>query len=240
MFGFSIFEKGQGMKLAVLDLCIWMPEYQSGQAKFGEVLAMWAARGLPDADITIIDVHEGDPLPDIDAYDGYVLSGSELGVYDDAPWMSPLRDFLTAARQAQKPLFGVCFGHQIMADVFGGKAEKVGDPEVGVRAFDIDGIQQTGQVWHQDQVTRIPPGAAVIASADYCPVGALAYDFPAMSVQFHPEYPADYIATFLRRSRGNVISAAQGDAAVAQLDQSDVSADLFAQQMGDFFRAHLR
>ncbi len=228
------------MKLAILDLCIWLPEYQSGQAKFGDVLATWAARGVPDADLHVIDVVEGDTLPDINAYDGYILSGSDKGVYDDAPWMDDLRVFLNAARDAQKPLFGVCFGHQIMAEVFGGKAEKVGDAEVGVRAFEIDGIQHNGHVWHQDQVTKVPPDATVIASADYCPVGALAYDFPAMSVQFHPEYPADYVSTFLRRSRGAILSAEQGDAAIEELDQSDVSADLFSQQMGDFFRSHQR
>ena len=126
-----------------------------------------------------------------------------------------------------------------MADVFGGKAEKVSDPEVGVRRFQIDGQMVTGHVWHQDQVTKVPPGAQVIGSADYCPVAALAYDFPAMSVQFHPEYAPDYVSTFLRRSRGAVLSEDVTDKAVAELDQSDVSGDLFAKQAGDFFRAAL-
>ena len=227
------------MKLAVLDLCIWLPEYQSGQAKFGEVLADWAARGLPEAEFTVLDVVEGDPLPAPEEFDGYILSGSDKGVYDDTPWMQPLRDFLIAAKQAEKPLFGVCFGHQIMAEVFGGKAEKVGDPVVGVRAFDVDGKDAPAHVWHQDQVTKIPSGAKVIASADYCPVAALAYDFPAMSVQFHPEYTPEYVSTFLRRSRGAVLGEEETDKAVSELAASDVSVDLFAKQAGDFFRAAL-
>lgn len=227
------------MKLAILDLCVWLPEYQHDQKKFGPVVADWVARGLPEATLDIADVHEGEDLPDIDAYDGFVLSGSELGVYDEAPWMQPLRDFLIAAKAAKKPLFGVCFGHQIMADTFGGKAEKIGDAEVGVRSFDVPTGEVKGHVWHQDQVTQVPPEAKVIAKADYCPVAGLAYEFPAMSVQFHPEYSADYVSTFLRRSRGEVLSEEQTDAAVAQFDASDVSADLFVSEMAEFFRANL-
>ncbi len=226
------------MRIAVLDLCVWLPEYQSGQARFGDLLATWAGRDLPQAAFTTIDVGAGTPLPAPDAFDGYIISGSEKGVYDETPWMQPLRDFLKAAKTAGKPLFGVCFGHQIMADVFGGKAEKVEAAAIGVRAFEIDGTKVTGHVWHQDQVTVVPPGAQVIGRADYCPVAALSYDFPAMSVQFHPEYSAEYVAAFLRRSRGVVLSEEDTDAAVAQFDASNVSADLFASQIGAFFRDH--
>lgn len=227
------------MKLAILDLCVWLPEYQEGQAKFGDLIAEWTARGLPDAQLTVINVVEGAALPDVDAFDGYVISGSDKGVYDDTPWMAPLRDFLVAARDAGKPMFGICFGHQIMADVFGGKAEKVGDAEVGVRSFQAGDLTIKGHVWHQDQVTQVPPGAKIIASAEYCPVAALSYDFPAMSVQFHPEYSGEYVAEFLRRSRGEILSEAASDAAVAQFDESDVQVDLFAKQTSSFFRSHI-
>jgi len=227
------------VRIAVLDLCVWLPEYQHDQAKFGELLAVWAGRNLPEASFAVIDVVEGAPFPAPDDYDCYVISGSDKGVYDETAWMQPLRDWLISARAANKPLFGVCFGHQIMADVFGGKAEKVGPPEIGVRAFDIEGESVTGHVWHQDQVTQVPPGAKVIGKADYCPVAALAYDFPAMSVQFHPEYAPEYVSTFLRRARGKVLGTEEADKAVAEFDSSNVSADLFAQQAGDFFRAHL-
>lgn len=227
------------MRIGVLDLCIWLEEYQHDQAKFGDLLATWVSRDLTEAETAVIYVREGQPLPDLDAFDGYILSGSELGVYDDADWMQPLRDWLLAAKKAQKPLFGVCFGHQIMADVFGGKAEKIGEAEIGVRAFEIGDETVTGHVWHQDQVTKVPPGAEVIGSADYCPVAALAYDFAAMSVQFHPEYAPEYVSTFLERSKGEILSAEDTEKAVAQFDASDVEADLFAKQAGDFFRAHL-
>jgi len=227
------------VRLAVLDLCVWLPEYQSDQAKFGPVMVDWLRRGLPEAEMEVVYVVEGAALPDVDAYDGYVLTGSDKGVYDDVPWMAPLRAFLLAARDAGKPLLGICFGHQIMAETFGGVAEKVGAPVVGVRDFEMDGQQVAAHVWHQDQVTRVPDGARVFAQAAYCPAAGLEYDFPALSVQFHPEYDANYVGTFLRRSRGAILSEAETDAAVAEIDGGSVVPDLFANRAGDFFRTAL-
>lgn len=228
------------MRIAVLDLSYWPPEYMSGEPKFGEVLADWVARGLPEASLPVIDVEGGAPLPAMDAFDGYVISGSDKGVYDEAPWMAGLRQFLAGAREARKPLLGVCFGHQIMADVFGGKAEKVGPPEVGVRVFELEGRAAPAHVWHQDQVTRQPPGTKVIAAAPYCPIGGLDYDFPALSVQFHPEYTVDYLGGFLDRSRGEILSEAETDVALSQIRSGRVEEDLFAARAGGFFRRHCR
>lgn len=210
-----------------------------GQPRFGDVIAQWVARGLPDAALPVLDIVEGAPLPDPAAYDGYVLSGSDKGVYDDAAWMAPLRAFLLSARASEKPLFGLCFGHQIMADTFGGAAEKVGPPQVGVRAFTALGTPIRGHVWHQDQVTRRPPEAEVIADAPYCPIAGLRYSFPAMSVQFHPEYSAAFITRFLSRGRGVHLNEAATDAALAELAESDVPEDLYAEEMGAFFKAAL-
>ena len=85
-------------------------------------------------------------------------------------------------------MFGICFGHQIMADIFGGKAAKSDKGFItGSRRFNDRGTNVNAYLAHQDQVTEVPPNAEVIASAAHCPVAALSYDFPALSVQFHPE-----------------------------------------------------
>ncbi len=226
------------MRLAVLDLCKWLPEFQQGQDKFGDVTADYVKRALPEAELAVVAIVEGADFPNVDAFDGYILTGSDKGVYDAAPWMAPLRAFLLAAKDSGKPLFGICFGHQVMADVFGGKAEKVSAPEVGVRTYDIPGGGSvTGHAWHQDQVTQVPPGAEVTASAAYCPVAALSYEFPALSVQFHPEYAPDYLTRFLSRSRGEVLGEEHTDTAVAEIEAGNVRPDLFTRDVGDFFRA---
>lgn len=115
-------------------------------------------------------------------------------------------------RDHAKPVFGICFGHQIMADVYGGKAEKaeIGNV-VGARGFDYGGSSVDAFVWHQDQVTQVPPSARVTGSADHCPVGALDYDFPARSVQFHPEYRASHLRELFVRGRDVFLAPQEAD-----------------------------
>ena len=59
--------------------------------------------------------------------------------------------------------------------------------------YELLGQRVKAHAWHKDQVTAQPPESRVIASADYCPIAGLAYDFPGLSVQFHPEYTREYM-----------------------------------------------
>src|SRR5690606_6425235 len=71
-----------------------------------------------------VRAHDGAPLPDPAALEGIVITGSPAGVYDDLPWLAPLRAFVRDAYAARTPMLGVCFGHQIMADALGGEVRK--------------------------------------------------------------------------------------------------------------------
>ena len=67
------------------------------------------------------------------------ITGSAAGVYDDFPWLDPLRDFIRRAYAAKTPMLGICFGHQIMADALGGdvrKSEKGWG--IGRHVYDVD------------------------------------------------------------------------------------------------------
>jgi GMP synthase-like glutamine amidotransferase len=77
----------------------------------------------PGHDYATFDVQAGVLPRAIEACDAYVVTGSSAGVYDDLPWIAPLKGFLATARD-QVPLVGVCFGHQVMAEAFGGSAVK--------------------------------------------------------------------------------------------------------------------
>jgi GMP synthase-like glutamine amidotransferase len=192
------------------------------------------------------DIAEGAmPLPQAGDFDGLIVSGSEFGVYDNTDWMAPLRRLLLDTRAAGKPLFGICFGHQIMADTFGGRAEKAPVGRVvGARTFQRDPIQSgpknfTAHVWHQDQVTGVPPGARVIAHAEYCPVAALDYDFAARSVQYHPEYDAAHLQDLFARGRDIFLDGGTADKATAEIVAADVPRDLDATATAAFFRQAL-
>ncbi|MCR9127869.1 MAG: type 1 glutamine amidotransferase [Rhodobacteraceae bacterium] len=224
------------MRIAIIDLTT--PFATSAPADTaGALIAAWIAPALPEARLTIVPVATGAPLPRLADHDGFILSGSEKGVYDDAPWMADLRALLADARAAAQPLVGLCFGHQIMADTFGGRAELVGQGMVvGVRRYRIEGRDHDTHVWHQDQVTRLPPGARILGAADYCPMGVLAYDFPAFSTQFHPEFHAAYLMRELERAAGVVLPADVAGDARRAVAGARVAPDLMAARAAQTLR----
>ncbi|MDD9908918.1 MAG: type 1 glutamine amidotransferase [Ahrensia sp.] len=196
----------------------------------------WIGPHLPEAEFSMVHVAGGERMPQPDTVDGVIISGSEKGVYDDTPWMQPLRDNLEQMRVAGVPMFGICFGHQIMADVFGGKAQKADKGFVtGSRSFETANGELRSYLAHQDQVSDVPPGAEVIASAPHCPVAALAYDFPALSVQFHPEYDAAFTTDLIEMFGPQLMSPVEIEAATATLS-ANVPRDLYCEEVAAFFR----
>lgn len=224
------------MRIAILDFCIPDPVFDS-LGSVADMTKKWIAPHLPEATFEEVHIAGGAAFPALDDFDGYMLSGSEKGVYDDTPWMEPLRAFLRAARDRRKPMFGICFGHQIMADAFGGRAEKADKGFViGARRYEIDGETVAAHAVHQDQVTQVPPGAEVTGSAPYCPVAALAYDFPARSIQFHPEYPSELIGVAIEAFDGGLLTAEDAAAGRASMEGAEVSDDLYGPEAARFFR----
>ena len=224
------------MKIAVFD-CVAGDKLTEKYGSVANTVTNWIKPHLPEAEFIPVHIAVGEAPSKPEDVDGVIVSGSEKGVYDDTPWMQPLRDSLVDLREAGVPVFGICFGHQIMADVYGGKAEKVDQGFItGARKFDMDGNHTPAYVAHQDQVTTVPPQAHVIASAPYCPAAALSYDFPAMSVQFHPEYSDGFTHDLIDMFGEQLMTPEQIEAARATIDGS-VNKDLFGAEAAAFFRA---
>jgi len=160
----------------------------------------------------------------------YIVTGSAAGVYENDPWIGELLDWLRAAKGRTK-LVGICFGHQAMAQAFGGQVIKspkgwaIGQQDYQVLRAEpwMDGppaIRLPGS--HQDQVVELPPNAEVIAASAFTPLGALAWrDQPAISMQLHPEFEPDYARALIEARRGKVYTDEQADRAVASYDGPD-------------------
>ncbi len=225
------------MRIAVLELTTHPLPLLEGMPRTAQQIQEWIGPHLPEAEFSVVGVVDGEPLPTYSEFDGVIVGGSEFGVYDDTEWMQPLRTFLEHCRETRKPIFGICFGHQIMADVYGGRAEKaeLGNV-VGARPFDYGGSLAEAYVWHQDQVTHVPDSARVTGSAAHCPVGALDYDFPARSVQFHPEYRAHHLRDLFIKGRDVLLPPTEADEAMTSVNAAKVSDDLAARQAVELFR----
>ena len=162
--------------------------------------------------------------------DAYIVTGSSAGVYDSDPWIGQLLDFLRAAKGRAK-LVGVCFGHQAMAQAFGGQVIK--SPKGwGIGEHDYRIVSR--EPWmdeapamrlpasHQDQVVSLPPGAEVIAASDFTPFAGLAWrDQPAISMQPHPEFDPAFAATLIEARRGKVYAEDEAALALASFESPD-------------------
>jgi GMP synthase-like glutamine amidotransferase len=176
------------------------------QAQYISYPAMFATQlgiMLPNTAFTTISVVNGETLPAPDACDAWLIPGSRHGVYDDLPWIEPLKDFIRAAAKLKRPMAGVCFGHQIIAEALGGRVEKAAIGfRIGMERYEttIDGAAGSIMMpaFHQDQIVVQPPHSDVVARTEACAFAALRYtDGPVFSVQFHPEFSRAYLADLI-------------------------------------------
>jgi len=134
--------------------------------------------------------------------DGWLITGSRHGAYEDHPFIAPLEGFIRDAFAAHVPMVGICFGHQIIAQAMGGRVERyAGGWSVGATDYDFNGETLTLNAWHRDQVTAVPDTAEVVATNQFCENAALLYDDRMFTVQAHPEFRPEFIDG-LMRTRG--------------------------------------
>ncbi|MBR9763191.1 MAG: type 1 glutamine amidotransferase [Rhodobacteraceae bacterium] len=160
------------------------------------------------------------------ACDGWIITGSRHGAYEDHPWIPPLEDLIREIYAEGVPLVGVCFGHQIIAQALGGQVEKFsGGWSVGATRYTGEAGSKTLNAWHQDQVTLLPPGARVLASSPFCQYAALAYGDHVYTIQPHPEYDAQAIGILLETRAPGVVPSYMIEEATQRLDTPTTEAD---------------
>jgi len=128
-------------------------------------------------------------------FDGIIISGSQSSVYHDAPWMVDLAAWVRGAIEAELPVLGVCWGHQLLAQVLGGTVEDRGEYELGYVEIEqvqtdplFDGVPDPFVAFatHSDEVVMLPDDVAVLARNA---AGIQAFrKGDTYGVQFHPEY----------------------------------------------------
>lgn len=214
------------------------------RAQFGGYADMFAALFGSEFQYRRFDVQALELPGAVELCDAYLVTGSPAGVYDPLPWIAPLMDFLRQAKGRTR-LAGVCFGHQIMAEAFGGQVIK--SPKgwgVGLHTYDvldagrfIGGARQVSLIAsHQDQVVTLPPGARVLAGSHFTPYAALAYDDGmSISTQPHPEFSVEFAEALIASRMGGPLSLGQGEAAMASLQAPNDSSRVGA-WLRDFLR----
>lgn len=189
--------------------------------------------GLTFRTWSVVDMEFPDSINDAD---GWLITGSRHGAYEDLPFIAPLEDFVREAYGGGVPLVGICFGHQIIAQALGGKVEKFeGGWSVGRVDYRFDDATLAMNAWHQDQVVEPPAEAEVTASSDFCRYAAFRYKGPAMSVQPHPEFDPGAVDLLLNVRAPGVVPEDRIARAKALADQP-VDNDEMARRVAAFFK----
>ncbi|OAN68902.1 glutamine amidotransferase [Jannaschia sp. EhC01] len=175
---------------------------------------LFAHRGFTQ---TLWSVVDGEFPPGPEAADAWLVTGSRHGAYEDHPWIPPLEELIRAIRDANIPLVGSCFGHQIIAQALGGTVEKFKDGwSVGRTDYTVSNRTLSLNAWHQDQVTRLPAGATVHASSDFCANAIVAIGPRILTTQPHPEFENTVIDTLITL-KGDAVAPDRVAHAKAQL-----------------------
>lgn len=203
------------------------------------------------ADITTVQLDRGDEIPNLDGFDGIWVLGGPMQVWqeDEFPWLATekaaIRDAVTGLKM---PYFGLCLGHQLLADALGGEVGPSKVPEVGVLPVHLTEAGRNSAIFrglepsmrctqgHGAEVVRPPPEARVLASSPDCKVQALEVNGTAFSLQFHSELTLDMVDACLRipeyRNDFDALLGAEGIAAFrADVDAHAAEHDLIARVM---------
>ena len=143
----------------------------------------------------IVDAPYGDTLPEPSTVEALVITGSPVSVYEKWAWSVACSQWLGRVWSYNRPMLGICYGHQLLADALGGEVtaspngREMGAVKVQKTQPDpiFEGLNDDFMVWqtHIDEVSRLPDQAEVIASNNHCPIQAMSVGNHCRTIQWH-------------------------------------------------------
>ena len=169
------------------------------------------ASGLPRDRAVVINVEAGQTLPSTEGFAGVIVTGSGAMVTERREWSEATAAWLATAARAGFPVFGICYGHQLLAHALGGE---VGNNPAGreMGTVDIELLPAAAddtlfgplpptfavQLTHEQSVLRIPEGAIALARSAGDPCQAFRWGDNAWGVQFHPEFSTTHMRGYIQ------------------------------------------
>jgi len=181
--------------------------------------------------------------------DGWIVTGSPHGVYEDHSWIPTVSQLINNIYEANLPIFGVCFGHQLIAQALGGHVEKSEKGwGLGLHTYQVNNKpdymsnlseEVTLNICHQDQVLRPPQGATVYAKSEFCENAGFYIKDKVLTMQAHPEFLVDFTKALLTARRDVTIPKEFVDPALVGLKNNpdSVQSNEFAKTVRQFFLA---
>ncbi len=169
--------------------------------------------------VKVVKAYEMDPI-NAKEDDAWIITGSAYSVYDDFEWIQFLREKLFEMKKEKKPVLGICFGHQLIADTFGGKVVlnpkgwEIGSCKINLTPEGKQNIlfeefpdEFLAYQSHQDVVVDIPSDSVLLAENEMG-IQSFCYNDNFYGVQFHPEFTKIVMEKYLEiRYRKGIINS---------------------------------
>jgi GMP synthase (glutamine-hydrolysing) len=183
----------------------------------------------------VADVRTDEP-PEVDGAAAVIITGSASNVPNREPWMLRAEAWLRDVVGSGVPVFGICFGHQMLAQALGGevirnpRGREMGTRTITKRSHDpiFDGLPEefSANVTHIDTVGRPPEGAVSLALSPLDEHQAIRFSETCYGVQFHPEIDADIMRGYVEARREILISEGHDAEAIhAGVGEGDAGAE---------------
>jgi GMP synthase-like glutamine amidotransferase len=182
--------------------------------------------------------------------DGWFVTGSKHGAYEEIPWIIYLSKFIVEIYNSKLPILGICFGHQIIAQALGGTVAKskkgwgVGFDryKLGNKTKYMSNLDERVMlnVMHQDQVVELPKKATLYASSEFCNNAGYYIDNHVLTIQAHPEFLVEFNKALLIIRSPSIIPSEYSAPGLEDLDinYDKVDSNIFSQTIRNFFLSY--
>jgi GMP synthase (glutamine-hydrolysing) len=191
-----------------------------------------AALGLDASDVATTRVHLGETPPPARDISGVIVTGSPALVSEREPWSERAGEWLLEVMAAQRPVLGICYGHQLLAQALGGEVGR--NPrgrEIGTVEVRLEGTQGDAllgdlagplkvHATHVESVLSLPAEAVPLGQNSADPHHAFRIGAITWGVQFHPEFDADIMRGYIMGRR-------------AELEAEGIDADRLLSEVAD-------
>lgn len=195
-------------KIYILKMGSYFPESIQKHGDFEE----WIVQSIGECgfDIESVDIYKNASLPNLEDIAGVIITGAHSMVTDLDSDSLRVEQFIPYLVEKEIPLFGICYGHQLLAKAMGGKVDyhprgrEVGGVDIKLlpEAKDDSIFSQLPKKFyayatHSQSVIKLPKEAVLLAKNEFEPHHAFRIGSCAWGVQFHPEHSEEVIKEYI-------------------------------------------